>query len=93
VKLVYFGGPWCPACADRQPVIEDIAAATGLELSKLDPKDADPELATFARDMAARLRVKACPTLVVVDRAWNRVAGFYNHLITLDAVRRVLRTP
>lgn len=82
MKLVYLRADWCGVCAEKSPLVEEIAAARGLPLEVVD-WDSD---AGQAR--AAELRLKTVPTLALVDgeRVPFRLVGT---MITAENVERL----
>jgi thiol-disulfide isomerase/thioredoxin len=82
-RLVYATAPGCGVCREKEPVAEQIAAALGLELERVD---------TATEEGAARygeLRLRGVPTLALLqgDRVPFRLVG---RMITPETVDQMM---
>jgi thiol-disulfide isomerase/thioredoxin len=83
MHLAYFGAPWCGVCHEKSPVVEEIAASLGMDLSRWDIEEDD------GRAEADRRRIRTVPTLALVhgERVPFRLVG---RMITPENVRHLL---
>lgn len=83
MHLAYFHAPWCGVCHQKAPVVEQIAAAAGMDLARWDIDDDD------GRAEAERRRVRTVPTLALIhgERVPFRLVG---RMITPENVRHLL---
>lgn len=82
MELYFFYKPDCAPCAAQKPVIEALAAETGVPVRWLNAETNLTAVGVY--------RVKAVPTVVVVDQQGGRVAGFFGAMIDPVRIRRFL---
>lgn len=83
MQLEYFHAPWCAVCHEKSPVVDRIAEAAGIPLSRWDIEE--PAGAAEAE----RRRIRTVPTLALVDgeRVPFRLIG---RMITEENVQNLL---
>lgn len=82
--LAFYYKDDCAPCAAAKPIADAIAAKAGVELLYLNAE------ADLLKPLVANHKVKAVPTLVVVDATGARIAGFYGKMIEEARVLRFL---
>jgi thiol-disulfide isomerase/thioredoxin len=61
MKLLLFRADWCGVCHEKEPVVDEVAAAAGLPLERVDWETEEGQA------KAIGLRVTTVPTLALVD--------------------------
>lgn len=83
MKLVYFRADWCGVCHEKEPVVDELAAAVGLPVEQVDWESEEGQA------KALGLRIKTVPTLALVDgdRVRFRLVG---KMITPETARQLI---
>jgi thiol-disulfide isomerase/thioredoxin len=90
MHLAYFHAPWCAVCHEKGPLVDELAAETGLTLESWNVDEAE------GAAEGERLRIKTVPTLALIhgERVPFKLIGAMitaeNVAFQMDRVRSTL---